>query len=172
VSEWDYPVNQHLLPSVYADLLVRNPSIEISDQQYYELLGVRNFTQNLRINYKNKLHVHVSEKDLENLLDAKNALRSLGLEIVERQLEITPGNIIDLLCKDQQGDYVVVELKKHGANETIGQLARYVTDVREQRAKSGQRVKGLILALDVDEQLIRAARGVDFDVVLYQLAFG
>ncbi|GAH55358.1 unnamed protein product, partial [marine sediment metagenome] len=35
-----------------------------------------------------------------------------------------------------------------------------------------QKVKGLILTLDVDEQLIKAARGVDFDVVLYQLTLG
>jgi RecB family endonuclease NucS len=114
--------------------------------------------------------VNISERDLENLLDTKNALRDIGLKIVDRQLEITPGNIIDLLCKDTRGDYVVVELKKHSANKTIGQLARYVTDVRDHRAKAGQKVMGIILALDVDEQLIKAARGVDFEVVLYQLA--
>ena len=106
------------------------------------------------------------------MLDVKNPLRSIGLEIVDRQLTVTPGNIIDLLCKDAKGDYVVVELKKRSANETIGQLARYVTDVKENIANAGQKVKGLILTLDVDEQLIKAARGVDFDVVLYQLTLG
>jgi RecB family endonuclease NucS len=96
----------------------------------------------------------------------------LNLEIVERQLEVVPGNVIDLLCQDQRGDLVVVELKKASANETIGQLARYVTDVREHRAKQGQKVRGVILSLDIDEQLVKAARGVDFDVVLCQLTLG
>jgi hypothetical protein len=172
IKEWDFPVNQRTLPIEYTKQLGRNPSIKISENVYYELLGIRNFTQNLRINYKDILNVRVSEKDLENLLDVKNPLRSIGLEIVERQLAVTPGNIIDLLCKDAKGDYVVVELKKRSANETIGQLARYVTDVKEIKSKAGQKVRGIILALDVDEQLIKAARGVDFDVVLYQLTLG
>jgi hypothetical protein len=35
--------------------------------------------------------------------------------------------------------------------------------------KASQKVKGIILAFDVDEQLIKAARAVDFDVILYQI---
>jgi len=171
-NEWEFPVHQHTLPMQYKKLLSRALSIRIKEEKYYGFLGIRDFTQNLRINYKNRLNVRVSEKDLEDLLDVKNPLRSIGLEIVDRQLTVTPGNIIDLLCKDAKGDYVVVELKKHSANETVGQLARYVTDVKENIANAGQKVKGLILTLDVDEQLIKAARGVDFDVVLYQLTLG
>lgn len=172
-NEWEFLVHRHTLPMQYKKLLIRASSIRIKEEKYYYgFLGIRDFTQNLRINYKNILKVRVSEKDLENLLDVKNPLRSIGLEIVDRQLAVTPGNIIDLLCKDAKGDYVVVELKKHSANKTIGQLARYVTDVKENIANAGQKVKGLILTLDVDEQLIKAARGVDFDVVLYQLTLG
>jgi hypothetical protein len=171
-NEWVFPVHQHTLPIRYKRLLSRALSIRIRQEEYYGFLGIRDFTQNLRINYKNILKVRVSEKDLEDLLDVKNPLRSIGLEISERQLAVTPGNNIDLLCKDAKGDYVVVELKKRSANETVGQLARYVTDVKESIANPGQKVKGLILTLDVDEQLIKAARGVDFEVVLYQLTFG
>lgn len=171
-NEWVFPVHQHTLPMRYKRLLTRSLSISIGEEEYYGFLGIRDFTQNLRINYKNRLKVRVSEKDLESLLDAKSALSSIRLEIVHRQLAVTPGNIIDLLCKDDKGDYVVVELKKRSANETIGQLARYITDVRENFATVGQKVRGIILALDIDEQLIKAARCIDFDVVLYQLTFG
>lgn len=172
-NEWVFPIHQHTLPMKYTKLLHRGSlSTKIREEVYYELLGIRNFMQNLCINYKNRLNFKVSEKYVESLINAKNSLRSIGLEIVDRQLTVTPGNIIDLLCKDAKGDYVVVELKKHSANETIGQLARYVTDVKENIANAGQKVKGLILTLDVDEQLIKAARGVDFDVVLYQLTLG
>lgn len=172
INEWDFPVNQHLLPKKYTDQLSRSLSTRISEQDFYELLGIRNFTQNLRLNYKNRLPLRISEKQVEEMVDSKNALRALHLEIMDRQLEIVPGNVIDLLCKDERGDLVVVELKKVGANETIGQLARYVTDVREHKSKQGQNVKGVILALDIDEQLVKAARGVNFDVVLCQLTFG
>jgi len=169
VNEWDFPIHQHTLPVKYTKLLSRSASTDVPERTYYELLGIRNFTQNLKLNYKNRLRIGVSEADVEKLLDAKNALRSIGLEIVERQKEYSVGNKIDILCKDSKGDLVVVELKKHGPNETIGQLARYVTDVREYVAKASQKVRGLILAFDVDEQLIKSARGVDFEVMLYQI---
>jgi hypothetical protein len=172
VNEWEFPVNQHLLPKKYTDQLSRSLSTKISEQDFCELLGIRNFTQNLRLNYRNKLPLYISEKEIEEKVDSKNALRALKLEIVERQLEVVPGNRIDLLCQDRHGDLVVVELKKASANETIGQLARYVTDVREHKAKQGQKVRGVILSLDIDEQLVKAARGVDFDVVLCQLTLG
>lgn len=169
VDEWDFPIHQYLLPVKYTNFLSRSSSTDIPEQIFYELLGIKNFTQNLKLNYKNRLRIGVSESEVERLLDAKNALRSIGLEIVERQKEYSVGNKVDILCKDTKGDLVVVELKKHGPNETIGQLARYVTDVREHVAKSSQKVRGLILAFDVDEQLIKAARGVDFEVMLYQI---
>jgi len=171
IEKWDFPVHQHTLPSKYRGRLSRNTAIEISEHDYHELLGIRNFTKNLRINYRDRLNIKISEKDLEDLIDAKNALRSRGLEIIERQYQASPGNIIDLLCQDTKGDLVVVELKKGSANETIGQLSRYITDVREHFAKPRQKVHGMILAFDIDEQLIKAADGVDFEVVLVQLSF-
>ena len=172
ITEWDFPIDQHSLPQKYTRQLSRSPSTDISESDYWELLGIRNFTQNLRLNYKNRICLNVSEREIETFIDAKNALRQTGLEIIERQYELSPGNIIDLLCRDRKGDLVVVELKKHSANQTVGQLARYITDVREKKAKSTQKVKGMILALDIDEQLVMSARSVDFEVVLCQLTFG
>ncbi|GAG87486.1 unnamed protein product, partial [marine sediment metagenome] len=171
LEEWDFFVDQHSLPSKYVDQLSRSRCTEISETDYWELLGIRNFSQNLRLNYKNRIRLKVSEREVESLIDAKNALRQLELEILERQYELTKGNIIDLMCLDRKGDLVVVELKKHSANQTVGQLARYITDVREKRAKPTQKVRGLILALDIDEQLVMSARGVDFEVALCQLTF-
>ena len=171
VNGWDFVVNQDMLPNKYKSQLSRSPSTDISEQDYYELLGIRNFTQNIKLNYKNRLQIKVSEQEVESLLDSKNALKDKGLEIVERQVSFTSENIIDLLCKDEKGDIVVVELKKGSANKVIGQLARYITDVREHFAKPTQKVRGMILTFEVNEQLIKAARGVDFEVVLYQIIF-
>jgi len=172
ISEWEYPMDVSSLPGNYSDLFDRNPIKEIDQQRFSELIGIRNFIQNLRLNYKNILWVDLSEQKMEDLLDSvANPLKHEGLEIVERQFEAHKGNKIDLICKDKKGDLIVVELKKHSANETIGQLARYLTDVRENYAKSTQKVKGLILALHIDEQLVKAARGVDFEVMLYQITF-
>lgn len=172
INEWDFPVDTHTLPDQYTDLLSRSPSTDIEEAIYWQLIGIRNFTQDLRLNYKKRLILQLSEHDVENLLDSmKDPLKTEGLRIIDRQAEIRRGNKIDLICKDRHGDLVVVELKKRGSDATVGQLARYVTQVRERKAKSGQKVRGLILTFEVDEQLIRAARGVDFEVMLYQIGF-
>lgn len=171
VNEWDYPVSQELLPPKYKKLIVRSPSKRISETDYHELIGIRNFVGNLRFNYRNQLPVHIKETDVEKMMVSNASLKKLHLEIVEEQYELAPGNIIDFLCKDSKGDLVVVELKKRGADQTIGQLARYITDVRELKAKAGQKVRGVVLAQSVDEQLIKAARAIDIDVALYQFVF-
>ncbi len=172
IEEWEYPIDIHTLPKRYFDLFDRNPVKEIDEQRFNELIGIRNFMENLRLNYRNILWVNLSEQKMEDILDSiANPLKREGLEIIERQKEVSKGNKIDLICKDRKGDIVVVELKKCGADETIGQLARYLTDVRENYAKPTQKVKGLILSLQIDEQLVKAARGVDFEVMLYQITF-
>jgi len=160
-----------LLPQKYTEQLSRSASTDITEKDFYELIGIRNFTQNLKLNYKNRLKININEEDIENLLDSKNTLKSKGLDIINRQVSFSPNNIIDLLCKDEKGDIVVVELKKGSANRVIGQLARYINDVREHFAKPTQKVRGIILSFNIDEQLIKAARAVDFEVVLYQLSF-
>lgn len=172
INEWDFTVDATTLPDKYTDLLSRSPSTDIDRDIYHELIGIRNFTQDLRLNYKKRLTLNFSERDVEDILASmKDPLKAEGLRIVERQSELRRGNKIDLICKNRHGDLVVIELKKKGADATVGQLARYITHVRERMAKAGQKVRGLILTFKIDEQLIRAARGADFDVMLYQVEF-
>jgi hypothetical protein len=171
IEEWDFPIDINNLPKKYK-LFGRQPNTIIDEQTYHQLIGIKNFLQNIKINWKNILHVKISERDLEDLLDSvKNPLKREGIDIIERQYEITPGNKIDLICKDRKGDIVVVELKKSSSIKTIGQLARYKHDVEAHYAKPTQKVSGLILSLDIDEDLIKAARGVGFDVMLYRISF-
>jgi hypothetical protein len=67
VNEWDFPVDQHTIPSKYTKQLGRNPSSGISEEDFRELIGIRNFTQNLRLNYKSRLLLYVSEREVETL---------------------------------------------------------------------------------------------------------
>ena len=172
IDEWDFFVDIDTLPEKYKKIVLRRGgSIDIKEDEYHKLIGIKDFNQNLKINYKNTLIVKLKEKNLEDFLDSfENPLkRSLRYTILYRQKEISKNNIIDLICKDEIGDLVVIELKKKSSNETIGQLATYLAFVRENMAKTTQNVKGLILALDIDEQLIKGAREVGFEVKLYQI---
>ena len=90
INEWDYPVDQRSLPSKYTEQLSRSPSIEISESDYWELIGIQNFTQNVKLNYKNRLTLNISEHEVESLIDSKDALSELGLSILERHRSQLP----------------------------------------------------------------------------------
>jgi hypothetical protein len=71
-----------------------------------------------------------------------------------RQFPAGPWSI-DFLCTDKDnGDFVVVELKRGKTGDsTVGQILRYMGWVRENLARGDQKVRGIIVAKDVDEGL-------------------
>lgn len=79
---------------------------------------------------------------------------------------------IDILAKDNEGNFVIFELKlSRGADRALGQILRYMGWVKRKLAKGGG-VKGVIIAKHVDEKLKYAAT-VTSDITLleYELDF-
>jgi RecB family endonuclease NucS len=76
----------------------------------------------------------------------------------------TPAGEIDILCVDNKGDLVVVELKADKApDKTVTQVDRYIAFAKEKLAKSEQRVWGLIIADSYDNRLqhiLKRKRGI------------
>lgn len=89
-----------------------------------------------------------------------------------RQFVIPGIGIVDLLAEDlETSEVVVIELKRDkGSDEVVGQTCRYVQWVRENIAKEGQRVLGIICAHEVSAKLRYSARAVP-DVTLYEYSF-
>jgi Holliday junction resolvase-like predicted endonuclease len=55
-----------------------------------------------------------------------------GLRLVKRQLS-TPAGRLDLLCKDINGNHVVIELKPtQGTDQVVGQILRYMGWLKEE----------------------------------------
>jgi RecB family endonuclease NucS len=100
-----------------------------------------------------------SEKELEELLSANLYLIEDGLRLyvdkngrAGRQYPTDVG-IIDLLCLRQNGEYLVVELKRSKSTDVVvGQISRYIGWVKEKIA-AGAAVTGLILTFERDEAL-------------------
>jgi hypothetical protein len=70
------------------------------------------------------------------------------------------------LGKDSAGAYVVIEVKvSHGHERTVGQLAYYLSWVRENIA-AGQPVRGMVVARNASEELKLALRTLP-NVLLY-----
>jgi len=74
---------------------------------------------------------------------------------------------MDLLLRTAKGDYVILELKRKGDDETVGQICRYVGWTKKRLALGGQKVFGVILSANISERLRCAIEAVD-DKIHYQ----
>ena len=76
--------------------------------------------------------------------------------------------VIDLLCTDVNGDFVVIELKRGRAPDKVSsQIDRYIAWVQENLAKPEQTVHGVIIANSHDSRLIYSLKRKN-DVSLYE----
>lgn len=81
---------------------------------------------------------------------------------------------IDFLAMDSQNnDLVVIELKRgQTSDSTVGQILRYMAWVEENIAQSGQNVRGIIIAKEMDEALKYATKKLSCVVLkIYEVNF-
>jgi len=92
-----------------------------------------------------------------------------GRDGIEYQTDVGP---IDILALDEDEDFVVFELKlSRGADRAMGQLARYMGWIKRNLSKD-KKVKGVIVAKNVDEKLKYAASIIpDINLFEYELNF-
>ena len=99
------------------------------------------------------------ERDLQLELAAAPAALGEELRLVKREwpTEIGP---VDLMCRDEAGEWVAVEIKRVGTIEAVEQLTRYLAFIREDPAKAGCR--GILAAETLKPQAIALAesRGI------------
>jgi RecB family endonuclease NucS len=99
------------------------------------------------------------ERDLQlALADAPDALGE-PLTLVKREWATEVGPV-DLMCKDEDGEWVAVEIKRIGTIEAVEQLTRYLGFIREDPAKAGCR--GILAAQQIKPQarVLAEARGI------------
>lgn len=99
------------------------------------------------------------EADLRDYLARNLGLIEPGLRLYQdediRGIEYpVGGRFIDILAVDKDGGFVVIELKvSRGYDRVIGQLFRYVGWIRQNLAEPGQRVRGVIVAREISQDL-------------------
>lgn len=81
--------------------------------------------------------------------------------------------IIDFLCTDKRGDYVVIETKRAVPDrQAVGQVLGYAGWVKQKLCKQGQGVRAILVANDITDQLRLAAAAVpNLDLYLYEISF-
>lgn len=113
------------------------------------------------------------ESDLRDFLSRNLKLIEPGLYLYEEEgipgIEFpVGGRFIDILAVDRHNNYVVIELKvSKGYDRVIGQLLRYMAWIEKNQAEPGQKVRGVIIAREITDDLRLASSRVP-DVLLYE----
>lgn len=109
------------------------------------------------------------EAHLQELLAADPTVIAEGLSLVRREFPTDIGPV-DLLCRDEDGGAVAVEIKRRGEIDGVEQLARYLE--RMERDPMLRGVRGVFVAQVVKPQakVLAESRGiawveVDYDVL-------
>ena len=76
------------------------------------------------------------ERDLQLELAAAPAALGEELTLVKREWSTEVGPV-DLMCRDENGEWVAVEIKRVGTIEAVEQLTRYLGFIREDPAARG-----------------------------------
>ena len=108
-----------------------------------------------------------AERDLQEALAAAPEALGEPLTLVRRewQTEIGP---VDLMCHDEAGEWVAVEVKRVGTIEAVEQLTRYLDFIRRDPAKAGCR--GILAAERLKPQAVALAESRDIHCVPVDLA--
>src|SRR5438067_7042102 len=99
------------------------------------------------------------ERDLQLLLAGDPRALEDGLRLEKREWPTDVGPV-DLMCRDEDGAWVAVEIKRIGTIEAVEQLTRYLGFIREDPAKAACR--GILAAQKFKPQAVTLAesRGI------------
>ncbi len=108
------------------------------------------------------------ERDLQEELAAAPTALGEELTLVRREWPTEVGPV-DLMCRDEDGEWVAVEIKRTGTIEAVEQLTRYLSFIRRDPAKAACR--GVLAAQRLKPQAVtlaesRGIRCVEVDLEL------
>ncbi|MDY3338681.1 endonuclease NucS [Riemerella anatipestifer] len=112
------------------------------------------------------------ERDLQSYLSSNLDEIEEGLELVDNGIEFkTNAGFIDLLAKDKNGNYVVIELKaSKGKDAVIGQILGYIGALTKELGVDN--VRGIIVASDFEDRLKYAISAINnLSLIKYTLTF-
>lgn len=126
---------------------------------------------------RGETHEFAYEKDLRNFLVNNMIVIRPSLSVYRdgdiSGVEFPVGErYVDILAVENESDLVVIELKvSKGYDRAVGQLFRYMGWIKKNLAEPGQKVKGMIIARNISEDLKLATSQVsDVELFEYQLS--
>ena len=94
------------------------------------------------------------ESHLQAELAAQPGVLAEGLTLVRREWPTDIGPV-DLMCRDAEGGWVAVEIKRIGTIEAVEQLSRYLEYIRADPARA--ECRGILAAQSIKPQAVKLA---------------
>lgn len=114
--------------------------------------------------YESDLRNYLS-KNLQEIEDGLKLYEYEGITGVEFPVG---GRFIDILAIDKNNNLVVIELKvSRGYDRAIGQILRYIAWLEKNLAETKQKVRGVIIASNISNDLLLAASKIS-EVELFE----
>ena len=109
---------------------------------------------------KSELKIAGHEVDIHESIEEEPELVEEGLKVVERERE-TPAGFIDVFARDEDDNYVVIEVKRNPDYNTVLQLQRYVDEIDEEF--NGE-IRGILVAPKMTDKVLEylEERGLEF----------
>ena len=99
------------------------------------------------------------ERHLQEELAASPQMLGDGLHLVRREWPTDIGPV-DLMCRDENGGWVAVEIKRIGTIDAVEQLTRYLDRIRQDPALAGCRGVLAAQAIKPQARTLAEARGI------------
>ncbi len=110
------------------------------------------------------------ERDLRKHIAFDPTVIEQGLKLISEEYSVDGAGRIDVLCEDNEGNLVVIELKKgRSGDAVVGQILRYMGWLKEKQKRS---VRGIIILGEPDDSVHYAvAAAPDIEVKYYRVHF-
>lgn len=109
---------------------------------------------------KSELKIAGHEVDIHESIEEDPEMIEEGLRVVERERQ-TPAGFIDVFARDENDNYVVIEVKRNPDYNTVLQLNRYVDEIEDEF--NGE-IRGILVAPKMSEKVLDylEERGLEF----------
>ncbi len=109
---------------------------------------------------KADLKVRGHEVDIHEAIERDPVIVEDSLKVVERERK-TPAGYIDVFARDEDDNYVVIEVKRNPDYNTVLQLQRYVDEIKEEFAGT---IRGILVAPKMTDNVLEylEERGLEF----------
>lgn len=110
---------------------------------------------------KSDLKIRGHEVDIHESIEDDPEIVEDELVVIEREKE-TPAGFIDVFARDNEDDYVVIEVKRNPDYNTVLQLQRYVDEIEDEFSGN---IRGILVAPKMTDKILSYLEERDLEFV-------